>query len=338
MQPALGVKNMPRLIGSHPRVATGLVVMLIAALATPALAADKLRVAKSSPESFSFTPLDIGTEAGIFARNGLDLDIVGFSGGAKMHQALAAGTLDIAFGSGPQMALTAKGAPMMAVAMMAGPPINFAVIVPYGSTVKTLDDLKGKRIGVSGNPSLSYYMAAAIALAKNWGPHGIVPVTVGGIQAGVVAALKTGQVDAVTYDTRVGYALEEVRAGRVLATCSDYVPDFITHAIFAHDDLMKNNPDALRRFLKAWFETIAFMKDNKATTVRIAARVDGTTEALISREYDLEMQHLFSTDGRFSAAGLKAIRDSLVPLQMIDEAPDMSKLYTEAFLPKPDLK
>jgi NitT/TauT family transport system substrate-binding protein len=329
---------MRKFIGSHPGVAAGLVAALSVALAMPGLAADKLRVAKSSPESFSFTPLDIGSEVGIFARNGLDLDIVGFSGGAKMHQALAAGTLDIAFGSGPQMALTAKGAPMLAVAMMAGAPINFAVIVPYQSTAKTLDDLKGKRIGVSGNPSLSYYMAAAIALAKNWGPRGIVPVTVGGIQAGVVAALRTGQVDAVTYDTRVGYQLEEAKVGRVLATCSDYVPDFITHAIFAHDDLMKNNPDALRRFLKAWFETIAFMRDNKATTVQIAARVDGTTEALIAREYDLEVPNLFSPDGRFSAAGLNAIRDSLVPLQMVEEAPDMSKLYTEAFLPNPAVK
>ena len=78
------------------------------------------------------------------------------------------------------------------------------------------------------------------------------------------------------------------------------------------------------------------MRDNKATTVRIAARVDvGTTEALIAREYDLEVPKLFSPDGRFSAAGLNAIRDSLVPLQMVEEAPDMSKLYTEAFLPKP---
>jgi NitT/TauT family transport system substrate-binding protein len=299
-----------------------------------ALAADKLKVGKSSPESFSFTPLDVGSEVGIFAKNGIDLDIVGFSGGAKMHQALAAGTLDLAFGSGPQMALTAKGAPMKAVAMMAGPPTNFAVIVPYQSPLKSLDDLKGKRIGVSGNPSLSYYMAAAIALSKNWGPRGIVPVTVGGIQAGVVASLRTGQVDAVTYDTRVGYEVEEAKVGRVLATCSDYVPNFITHAIFAHDDLMKNRPDALRRFLKAWFETIVYMKGDKATTVRIAARVDGSTEALTSREYDLEMPNFFSPDGHFSTAGLAAIRDSLVPLQMVEEVPDMSKLYTEAFLPK----
>jgi NitT/TauT family transport system substrate-binding protein len=325
---------MPGADRPRPKWAAALAVAIIAALATPAAALDRLRVGKSSPETFSFAPLDIAVETGIFARNDIDIDIVGFSGGAKMHQALAAGTLDLAFGSGPQMALTAKGAPMLAVAMMAGPPLNFAVIVPYRSTAKSLDDLKGKRIGVSGNPSLSYYMAAAIALKKGWGPRGIVPVTVGGIEAGVVAALRTAQVDAVTYDTRVGYALENEMIGRVLAPCADYVPNFITHAIFAHDDLMQKHPDVLRRFLKAWFETIAFMKADKATTVRIAARVGGTTQALTSREYDLLMPAFFSADGRFSAAGLAAIRDSLVPLQMIDTPPDMSKLYTEAFLPK----
>jgi ABC-type nitrate/sulfonate/bicarbonate transport system substrate-binding protein len=308
-------------------------VLLPAVLCASASADDVLRVGKSSPETFSFVPLDIGAAAGIFKKNGIDLQIIGFSGGTKMHQALAADSLDVAFGSGPQMIFTAKGAPMMAVAEMAGAPLNFAVIVPYDSPARNLDDLKGKKIGVSGNPSLSSFMAEEIALTKGWGDNGISPVAIGGMNYGVVAALRTHQVDAVTFDLRVGLQLEQSKEGRVLAPCSDYVTHFITHAIFAQNDLIKNKPDALRRFLKGWFESIVFMQNNKAQSVAVASKVTGASSELEAAEYDRLVPKFFSPDGRFKQEDLAAVGQSLVMLQEADKTPDMSKLYTEDFLP-----
>jgi NitT/TauT family transport system substrate-binding protein len=295
---------------------------------------DALRVAKSSPESFSFVPLDVGIAAGIFKNNGIDVQIVGFSGGTKMQQALAANSIDIAFGSGPQMILTAKGAPMMAVAEMAGAPINFAVIVPYDSPVHTLDDLKGKKIGVSGIPSLSSFMAEEIALTRGWGDKGITPVGIGGMNSGVIAALRAHLVDAVTFDLRVGLQLEQVKQARVLAPCSDYVTHFITHAIFARDNIINNKPDVLRRFLKGWFESLKFMANNKTTSVDVASKVTNASADLESLEYDREVPKFFSPDGRFKPDDLAAVSKALVLLQQTNHAPDMSKLYTEAFLPQ----
>jgi len=304
------------------------------ALCTAASADDMLRVGKSSPQTFSFIPLDVGVAAGIFKNNGIALQIIDFSGGTKLHQALAANTIDIALGSGPQMILTAKGSPMMAVAEMAGAPLNFAVIVPYDSPLKTLDDLKGKTIGVSGNPSLSSFMAEEIALTKGWGAAGIATVAVGGMNSGVVAALRTKQVDAVTFDLRTGLQLAMLKEGRVLAPCSDYVTHFITHVIYAQDDLIKTKPDTLRRFLKAWFETVRFMKSNKAMTVQTGSKVTGASEDLETSEYDRLVPNFFSPDGRFEPADLAAVATSLVMLGDADKPPDMAKLYTEDFLPR----
>lgn len=306
-----------------------------AVLSSRADAADLVRAGKSSPGSFDFTPLDIGSQVGVFKKNGIELQIIGFSGGTKMHQALAANTIDVAFGSGPQMILTARGAPMMAVAEMAGAPINFAVIVPYDSPIKTLDDLKGKKIGVSGKTSLSAFMATEIALSKGWGPQGVQLVVIGGMHSGVVSALRTHQVDAVTFDLRVGLQLEKTKEGRVLAPCSDYVRHFITHAIYAQNDIMKNKPDVLKRFLAGWFQTIEFMKTNKDTTVKIASKVTGAPEDIESREYDhLVPGPFFSTTGHFVPADVAAVGESLKLTNSLTEVPDMSKLYTEKFLPK----
>ncbi len=302
---------------------------------TSAWSEDTLRVAKSSPQSFSFVPLDVGIEAGIFKKNGLDVQIIGFSGGTKMHQALAANSIDVAFGSGPQMILTAKGAPMIAVAEMAGAPLVFAVIVPYNSPIRALDDLKGKKIGVSGNPSLSSFMAEEIALTRGWGVNGITPVGIGGMSSGVIAALRAHLVDAVTFDLRVGLQLEQAKEARVLAACSDYITHFITHAIFAQNNLIESKPDALRRFLKGWFESVRFMQTNKAMSVAIASKVTSGPVDLESLEYDRLVPKFFSLDGRFQPDDVAAVSKALVLLKSADEPPDMSKLYTEAFLSKP---
>ena len=309
--------------------------VLLPIFCQPTWAADDvLRVGKSSPQSFSFVPLDVGIQAGIFKKNNLDVHIVGFSGGTKMHQALASDGIDIGFGSGPQMILTAKSSPMMAVAEMAGAPLVFAMIVPYDSPIKSLDGLKGKKIGVSGVPSLSSFMAEELSLKKGWGPKGITPVGIGGMNYGVVASLRTHQVDAVTFDLRVGLQLEQSKEGRVLAPCSDYVTHFITHAIFAQNDMIKNKADVLRRFLKSWFETIAYIQHNKEQSVAIASKVTGAPATLESLEYDRLVPHFFSTDGRFQNDDLAAVAQSLVMLKDADKLPDMSKLYTEDFLPK----
>src|SRR5579863_10769909 len=122
--------------------------MLLAAAATlsPARANEKLRVAKVVPFAWSFTPLDIGIQAGIFAKHGLDIEESESAGDAKLQQLLASGSIDIGIGSGPGMAFIVKGVPAKAVAAMFGAPQNMAVMVGYDSDIKTIADLKGKKL------------------------------------------------------------------------------------------------------------------------------------------------------------------------------------------------
>ena len=83
--------------------------------------ADTLRIGKAGREAFSFVPLDVGIRKGFFAKNGLDIESIAFTGDARMQQAMASDSLDIALGSGPAMAFIVKGAPIKGVAAMAGP-------------------------------------------------------------------------------------------------------------------------------------------------------------------------------------------------------------------------
>src|SRR4051794_6217839 len=168
-------------------------------LAVPcAGAAEKLRVGKAVPEAFSFVPLDVGMRKGFFARNGLEIESIAFAGDARMQQAMASDSLDIALGSGPAMAFIVKGSPIKGVAAMAGPPLLLAIVVrPDGP--KTAADLKGKKVSVSTAGSLTYWLVSETSRRQGWGPKGI-DIAPMGAMPGQIAAMKRGDIDGAIMD------------------------------------------------------------------------------------------------------------------------------------------
>jgi NitT/TauT family transport system substrate-binding protein len=307
---------------------------LVVAASGPAVADQiKLRVGTPSGQAFSFIPTEVGIRQGFFAKEGIAVERSDFGGSGKLHQAVAAGAMDIALSGGPDLAYVAKGAPEIAVAEMAGPPLFLGVVVPYASPAKGPDDLKGKRISVSAGGGVTRWLAQKLVQQKGWGSDGVILVSSGGDWPSDVAAIVTGQVDAAVTAAALGFKMEETKQGRLLFPTSDIVHDFIQHAIFASTAIVHDNPDAVRRFLKGWFETIVWMRENKPQAVEIARSITGFSPAVESREYDLVMP-MFTTDGHFQAAGLATIRQSFVDLKLLDHEPDMTTLYTEAYLPE----
>jgi ABC-type nitrate/sulfonate/bicarbonate transport system substrate-binding protein len=298
----------------------------------PALAADRIRVGNPSVQSFSFLPLRLGIAQGIFAKYGVDPEEVTLNGSAKLHQAMTAGSLDMGIGSGTDLIFLLKGVPEIAVAAMAGPPLLLSVIVPYDSPARTADDLKGKRIGISTVNSLTQWLMRELARQKGWGPDSMTYVTVGAELPNQVAALTTGQIDAVVSSTALGLQLAEAKRGRLLFPASDIVKDFMIHTIYASDQMARERPDTVRRFLQGWFETIEFMRKNKDETVRASRARTNFSTAVEEQQYDLVMP-MFSGSGRFDSRALGAIQRSFVDLQLIDQEPDLTKYCTERFLP-----
>jgi ABC-type nitrate/sulfonate/bicarbonate transport system substrate-binding protein len=298
---------------------------------TPAGAAEKLRVGKAVAFAWTFTPLDVGIEMGIFAKHGLDVEASASTGDAKLQQALAADSLDIGIGSGPGMAFMAKGAPTKAVATMAGVPRNMAVMVAYNSDIKTVDDLKGKKLGCTTAGSLTHWIGDRINAVKGWGADGIKVVPIGGMPP-ARAAIKTGQLDGYIGALESGYALEEGKEWRVITSATPFVDDFITHVFFARQDLIAKRPDTIRAFLKGWMDTIAFMKANKEKTVEITAKVLNFTPAVISRTYD-EQIGIFSTDGTFDPKAVATLKASFIEMGLLKEPPPDDVMFTTAFVP-----
>ena len=311
---------------------TMLALLAAAVLVATSASADTLRVGKAGREAFSFVPVDIGVRTGIFKQHGLDIEIANFGGDAKLQQAMAADGIDIALGSGPGLAFIVKGSPVKGIAAMAGPPLLFALVARNDDTIKTVDDLKGRKVGVSTVGSVTSWLISEVSRQRGWGFDGITQVPIGE-NAARVAAVRSKALDGCIVDIASAINYVHKGDGKILLRFNDLVKDFILHVIFATDKAVAEKPDALRGFLKGWFETIAFMRKDKPRSVEIAAQVMGTDAATAAAIYD-ELMPMFSDTGRFDPKALAVLRRSFVEMKTLPAEPDMSKLYTEAFLPK----
>jgi NitT/TauT family transport system substrate-binding protein len=293
-------------------------------------ALDTIRVGKSVPIAWTFTPLDTAVETGIFAKHGLQAEIMSFGGDAKLQQALAAGSVDFGLGSGPGMGFAAKGVPAKAVAAFAGSPYNISIVIKADSPFNDIKEMKGKKFAVTTVGSLTEWLLHRTALAQGWKYGDLVAVPLGGFETNY-AAFKTGQVDGIVLATETSNMLAEKKEAKIIANMGTIAPKFHTHVIFARDELIQKNPDLVKRFIAAWFDTVAWMKANKEKSVEISARILKLSPEIVSRAYDQQIGML-QDDGRFDPEAIKLIKSSLIDMKILEQEPTDAEMFTTKFV------
>jgi ABC-type nitrate/sulfonate/bicarbonate transport system substrate-binding protein len=148
---------------------------------------------------------------------------------------------------------------------------------------------------------------------------------------GIVAGLLAKNVDGIIGPSSRSLQLEGDGRVRILANAGVEITNFIANIIYASDPMMEQHPDTLKKFLRAWFETVVWMKAHKAETVRITQKTTQLSDDIAAKGYDLEMPTFF-TDGHFDRKKLAAVQQSLVDLKLIDKAVPDDTLITEKFL------
>jgi ABC-type nitrate/sulfonate/bicarbonate transport system substrate-binding protein len=276
-------------------------------------------------------PLDIGVAAGIFAKHDLEIESVAFTGSARLQQGLAAKSIDIGLSSGPELAMVAKGAPVIAVGAIVLSP-RMTITVGANSPIRGVQDLRGKQIGVSTAASLTEWLTRELARREGWERGAITAVALGS-DAAQIAAMKTGQIDGLVLDVATALRLESAGDGRIVLYFGDIIKDFIQNAAYARRDLLASDPDRVRRFLAAWYETIAYMETHRQESIKVAMPIVDLPEDLAARGYGQWMQ-AYSRDGRFDPRALSLLAKSFVEMGLLPSAPDMRSLYTEDYLPR----
>lgn len=223
---------------------TALPALLAAPAVVRAQALEKasLTLAVGGKNLLYYLPLTVAEQLGYFKAEGLELKIVDFAGGSQALRALIGGSADVVSGAFEHTVnMQAKGQRLRAVALMGrAPQIVLGVNPKTMPNFKTVADLKGKRIGVTAPGSSTNVMANFVLAKADLKPTDVSIVGVGA-GSGAIAAMRSGQIDAmsnldpvitqltrshdlkIVSDTRIVAESEKVFGGPMPAACL-YLP------------------------------------------------------------------------------------------------------------------
>ena len=176
-----------------------------AALALPALGRaqtlekPKTTIAVGGKNLLYYLPLTIAEQRGYFKAEGLDITIVDFAGGARALQAVVGGSADVVSGAFEHTVnMQHKGQRMRAFALQGRAPMIVLGVNPKTMAgFKTVADLKGKKIGVTAPGSSTNVVVNFILAKAGLKPSDVSIIGVGAAQ-GAVAAMRSGQIDAIS--------------------------------------------------------------------------------------------------------------------------------------------
>lgn len=176
-----------------------------AAIAAPAVvraqAVEKprLTIAVGGKNLLYYLPLTIAESLGYFKAEGLEPTIVDFAGGSRALQAVIGGSADVVSGAFEHtLNMQAKGQRLRAFVLQGrAPQIVLGVNPKTMPHFKSVADLKGKKIGVTA-PGSSTNVMANFVLAKAGLKPGDVSIIGVGAANGAVAAMRSGQIDAIS--------------------------------------------------------------------------------------------------------------------------------------------
>ncbi len=164
-----------------------------------ALEKTALTIAVGGKNLLYYLPLTIAESQGYFKAEGLDVTVVDFAGGSKALQAVVGGSADVVSGAFEHtLNMQSKGQPMRAFVLQGrAPQIVLGVNPKTMPNFKTIADLKGKKIGVTAPGSSTHVMANFVLAKAGLKPADVSIIGVGS-GTGAVAAMRAGQIDAIS--------------------------------------------------------------------------------------------------------------------------------------------
>ena len=229
--------------------------------------ADNLKIGYGA-FSLGYALIWITKEGKLFDKNGLDVDVL-YLESNLVRTALISGDVPIGAMSGAAMATPRlQGADLVVV-------LGFQNYLPFRFVVrpeiKSVADLKGKRVGVAGFGLLAERAARLVVAKLGLNPDKDVTLLQTGGEATRLAALVNGSIDATVLNPPVHK--RAVEAGmRVMANMAEMEIPFQNSALVATQRYIAKNPDVMRRLVKSFVEGIHLIRTNPEVTKRSIAK------------------------------------------------------------------
>jgi NitT/TauT family transport system substrate-binding protein len=285
-----------------------MIVAVVLFGATAALAAERMRIAYSSI-SGAYVGIWVAHDAGLFAAEGLDDQLIFIPSATQLAQVTVAGDVDIAsLGGGPMMAAVLSGADLKAI----GNNVNKLIFsIHVRPEVKSIEDLRGKRIAVSRFGSSSD-VAGRYALRKHdLDPQKDVVLMQLGSMSSMFGALKSGAVDASLVSPPTQFLSEKLGFKELLSiTDMDYA--YPNPTMVVPGDLLRKKPDTIDRFMRAYVRGMQRAITDREFTLKSLAKYTTVTDAvLLKKTYDFYVGKVVERAPYINMPGMQNALDDL---------------------------
>jgi NitT/TauT family transport system substrate-binding protein len=264
-----------------------------------------------------YGPLFVAKEKGFFKEEGLNIDIKIMDGPGQRESAYLAGELDFFPNTPDAFAIFAtqgaKGKMIMPMDESWGADGLVAI-----KGINTIKDLKGKKVGFQSGITSHFFFLYLLNQAGLSGKD-VQQENLGAGEAG--AAFVAGKLDAaVTWEPWLTKA-KELPTGHVLATSKD-TPGLLVDVLMVSHEILKQNRNDVLAFMKAWFKTINYFKEDTEECIPIIANAFKLSET--------DVKEMLLTDHFFSLGESKTYFGSIEQPGKVFDIFDMAaKLYKE---------
>jgi NitT/TauT family transport system substrate-binding protein len=211
-----------------------------------------------------------------------------------------------------------QGLPMKTVFILLKKGIYHLMVRP--DIIKDVQELKGKKLGVTAVNGGDHIIGRELLRMKGIDPNLVQAIAVGDPSLRAQAVL-TNLVQAVSVSPPHDLMLQQQGLKAVSGPPEIGVP---SSGLFASDRLIKENPQILRRAIRAALKANKFIDANREETIRIMAKAVPQSPETAARSYDIELKQL-ARDGQMTDAEIEFQMDRLAEKRRpLDEVRDFS--------------
>jgi ABC-type nitrate/sulfonate/bicarbonate transport system substrate-binding protein len=289
----------------------------------------KIRAAITSI-SGSMVPPWAAHEAGIFKKDGLEVEVIATPSGVQGTNALIAGEVSfVQIAGGTTTGAAVGGADLKIVATMVGTLVLNLVVRPE---IEKAEQLRGKSIGIS-RFGTSLHTGARIA-AKHFGLEPGKDVHIVEIGAGdwIVGALQGNRVQGGVFGYPATSRALKLGNRLLLHIPTLHIP-YASTGISTRGDIIRDDPDLVRRYLSAEIEAIALMKKDRAFTTRVLSKYLRTNDMdLLTESYDVQISKYMMKVPLTTTDALRSVLEELAERNPKAKDLDPNKFFDDRFV------
>ena len=276
----------------------------------------------------TFLPIYLAESAGYYKNEGLNVKVLAFRGGSDLTRALVAGSVQVAVAA-PTSVLAAINAGEKVKVFYGG--FNQAPFFWYAApSIKTMADVKGKRLGITRFGSSTDALTRFALVAAKLDPNKDVRIIQGGGSGERLAALEANQIDAGIFTWPHNFAAAD-RGFNLIASQSDFMPDFPIQSFFAMQTFIDKNPQTLKGVLRAFVRGVRLAKADRDLSTKTLVSRAGLEETYAARAYD-QLVDGWREDGRLATdEGMKKFFEMAIAAGDVDRAWPRGEYWDDRF-------